>query len=265
MARLGRARPQRQLLTRQAVAAAGDTNIAASVAALTLTALAATVAVDVDVAASTHALTLTEFGATVANDVNVVASVDALTLTEQAANIAVGVNVQATVDELTLTEFAASIANDVNVSAAVDSLTLTTFGATVTSPSESVGGHFIPHVDRKRRKSFEEFKERIEAALDEAIAKEFDPPIPDAPAPKVTKKRAQRITSRVVLEVVESGEFEGKLDALQVKISQLVNQGLARRRIERRTDLLNRQKELAIQRFAEEETIIAIIMLLEAE
>lgn len=115
-------------------AAGGDTNVAASVDALTLTEQQATVALDVNVSAGVDALTLTEFQAAIStsDNVDVQANVDALTLTEHAATVANDVNVSAGVDALTLTTHQASALLGTNVQANVDTLTLTANQATIT-------------------------------------------------------------------------------------------------------------------------------------
>lgn len=111
--------------------AGSDTDVSASVDALTLTEYAASIGVDVSVAAAVANLTLTAFAASLASDTNIDASTDSLSLTENAADIAYDVGITSSVVDLTLTEYQASITSDTNVSAATDSLTLTENAASI--------------------------------------------------------------------------------------------------------------------------------------
>jgi hypothetical protein len=111
--------------------ASGDTNIAASVDALTLTENAATVNAETSVAANVDTLTLVEQAATISLGVEIDASVDALALTENTATVALDVDIAATVDALIVTELQATISLGVDIAAGVDTLTLVEQTATV--------------------------------------------------------------------------------------------------------------------------------------
>ena len=135
--------------------ASGDTNVSASVEALTITEQAATISLDVNVAAAVEALTITEYSASIDVGINILASTESLVITEQAATIVFDVNVNASTEALTITEYAATIdvggdttvavstealvitpqaagiGYDVDIAASTESLVLTTQAATI--------------------------------------------------------------------------------------------------------------------------------------
>lgn len=122
-------RPEQPLF--KAAATGGDTNVNASAAALTLTALQADVSLDVNVEAATEALTLTALQADVSLGVNIEASPASLTIAGLAADVSLDVNVNASAAALTLTQLPADVSLDVNISAGFQSLALTAYPATI--------------------------------------------------------------------------------------------------------------------------------------
>jgi len=117
-----------------------DTDVTATLEALTLTEYDAVVSIgaNTNVSAGIESLTLTEYDAVVSigANTNVSAGIESLTLTEYPATVAVPFPVAVSVEGLTLTEYNAvvSIGANISVSAGSESLTLTEYNPTIIVP-----------------------------------------------------------------------------------------------------------------------------------
>ena len=112
-------------------AAGEDTNINATVDALTLAEQNASVNAETSFTTTLDALALTEYNASVNAETNLTTTLDALTLAELNATIKADISFTTTVDSLTLTAYQANVSLGVNIDADVDALVLTEYNATI--------------------------------------------------------------------------------------------------------------------------------------
>lgn len=111
--------------------AAGDTNIAAATAALTVAGQQALVSVDINITAAIAALAITGQPAIISVDSEIAANTAALTLSGQQAQVSLDVDIVAATAPLTLTGHQASVSVDTDIAAATANLMITPQPATV--------------------------------------------------------------------------------------------------------------------------------------
>ena len=118
-------------ITTNAAAIGYDVNVTSATEALTVTEHQATISLDAGVSANAEALSLTVFSASIGFDAEVLANTEALTLTTNSASIGYSTGIVANAEDLTITSFQASISFDVDVGANTEALTITEHSATI--------------------------------------------------------------------------------------------------------------------------------------